>query len=58
MNLFDAPNRSPEGQAPHARPQENAPRVPVPPDALFILPVRNIVLFPGLVAGGDVERQD
>src|SRR4051794_5419474 len=55
MILFDSPNgpQRSDGGAPGA---QDAASAPLPGDALIILPVRNAVLFPGLVAPLSIGR--
>ena len=48
------------GTAPSARPEQTrseAPLPPLPPDAMIIMPVRNFVLFPGIVMPVTAGRQ-
>jgi ATP-dependent Lon protease len=55
MILFDSPNgpQRSDGGAPGA---QDAASAPLPGDALIILPVRNAVLFPGLIAPLSIGR--
>src|SRR5258708_32505620 len=40
-----------------AKPKGGAPSRPIPDDAMILLPVRNVVLFPGIVAPITVGRE-
>ena len=51
--LSDDDARSAPGAGPHRR---GAPLRPLPPDALILIPVRNVVLFPGVVSPVTIGR--
>ena len=46
-----------DAPAPGSAPAPERPTRPLPPDAMIILPVRNIVLFPGIVVPLAVGRE-
>ena len=56
MNLFGQSGSPREPGDPASGTSEAPAPVPLPPDALIILPVRNAVLFPGLIAPLGIGR--
>ena len=50
MTLFGHANGPHQPNNPSPEPQEEFTPVPLPPDATIIVPVRNTVLFPGMIA--------
>ena len=56
MRFLNDQTPQPAGSGTTPASQTVSPGVPLPPDGMIILPARNIVLFPGMVAPLTIGR--